>query len=196
MERYATLGPDCVTDRSSQHANSQAGPHDTIRLSANETIPGWPPKGFVSRRNPEDQLVLRLKNGSQANVRLALTERNSLNDLMRVFPQHFKVLLALCMHSGTAQSHPGAESGLQESVDFLRDQYRVVLIDGTVDPLTKNVLVSSYQETPDGPMLTQPFALDSPGQKRLADMIERTADEFTLKWIRDILLSDEEGRSR
>lgn len=135
---------------------------------------------------PDDQekakLILRLKNGEQAEARLALADRDSLEQLLQFQPQVFDVLLRLCR--GDVPQKPDAT--WRESVEILKKR-RDLLDDGTVRPLVRNVMLSSCQMTPDGPVMTQPFALTNKQDKEFADLIEHQVDEHQMKFVRNML---------
>ena len=146
---------------------------------------------------PDDQerrkLILRLKNGEPEEARWALAERNILDRLLRIQPQVFDVLLRLC-RGDVPQTQ---DVTWHESLEILKKR-RDVLDDGTVRPLVRNVMLSSYQMTPDGPVMTQPFALTNQQDKELADLIEHQVDEHQMTFVRDILsrLSKDNGPTR
>ena len=156
---------------------------------------GRPLRGEMPRHEEEQRDVfLRLKNGELANVQSALAERACLEDLLRIHPQHFKVLLSLSR--GDAPDPTVPETTWRESVEFLKNETRDLRHDGTVRPLARNVLLSSYQVTPDGPVLSQPFALTSQQEKQLADAIDQRTDTHRAQFLRRLLEGDGPGPSR
>lgn len=148
----------------------------------------------VSRGSKRGDVFLRLKNGELANVRFALAERECLDYLMRVQPQHFNVLLRLCRDD--SRDPEMSEADWQKSIEFLKNETRDLRDDDTVRPLARNVLLSSYQVTTDGPVLTQPFELAGQDEKQVADMVDRRVDEDLPKFMRDFLRGDDSDRSR
>jgi hypothetical protein len=136
-------------------------------------------------------LILRLKNGELAEARLALAERNILDRFLTTQPRHFEVLLRLCR--GDVPESPDA--AWRKSLEVLK-QRRSVLDDGTVRPLTRNVILSSYKVTPDGPVMAQPFALTNEQNRELADLVDRQLDENRATFVRKILSGIDNDRSR
>ncbi len=137
------------------------------------------------------ELILPLKNGEFANAELALAERHILDHFLKTRPRHFEVLLRLCR--GDVPQSPDAPS--RESVEVLKKR-RSVLEDGTVHPLTRNVMLSSYQMTSDGPVMTQPFALANKQGKELADLVDRQLDDNQAAFVRKVLSEIDNDRSR
>ena len=124
--------------------------------------------------------ILTLKNGAKVNSRHALAMRDLLEGLLHHHSEEFAALLELC------RSEPGSESRRlsQEAVQCLKD-HGSLDADGAVRPIIRDVMLSCYHVTPDGPVLTQPFALATMGEKRLADQLEEDADRRFQKWVRN-----------
>ncbi|MBX9791027.1 MAG: hypothetical protein K2Y37_19075 [Pirellulales bacterium] len=65
-------------------------------------------------------------------------------------------------------------------------------------PSLRNVLLSSYQITSEGPVLVQPFEMTTEQEKQLADLVEQQIDEYQARFVRDMLarLDQDNDRSR
>jgi len=151
---------------------------------------GWPEKEGMQEGGKE--FSLQLKNGNHANVRHALAERSNLERMLRSNPQHFSVLLALC------QAHTAEESGVSpvpapESMEFLKTD-GTLESDGTVRPIVRDVLLSSYQITPDGPTLTMPFVFSNPEEPLAVDRIEQQIRQRFKNWLRERPSDDDLAR--
>lgn len=137
----------------------------------------------------EEEPILPLKNGSTANVRHALAERRNLERLLRHAPQHFDILLKLCQGT-TAEAIARSGIPAEESLKYLQND-TVLQKDGTVRPIVRDVLLSSYQVTPDGPAITMPFAFTTHEQTEMVDAIQQQINERAtrlfkyLGWGRD-----------
>jgi hypothetical protein len=143
-------------------------------------------------KNRKDDF-LTLKNGAKVNARHALAERSRLERLLRNHPDHFGALMRLSK-AQAAGSNQFDQTTIQESVRFLKNNGDL-LKDGQVRSIVRDVLISSYQETPDGPVMTQPFLLASKEDKRIADRIEEDADQRFQEWLREAR-SDKDDRGR
>ena len=137
------------------------------------------------------QPILQLKNGGHADVRHALIECHRLDRLMRVYPQHFDVLLSLCRSEPAV---PGRQNTSKNSVQFLKT-HGSLLKDGTVRPLVRDVLLSGYQITPDGSVVTRPFAISSPEQEQIVETIQQEIYQNFADAVRRAASPDEPGRS-
>lgn len=122
--------------------------------------------------------ILTLKNGAKVNGRHALAMRDLLEALLRHHPNEFATLLELC------QSQPGSQPPplSQATIRCLQD-HGSLDADGTLRPIIRDVMLSSYHATPDGPVLTQPFTLATIEEKRIADGLDDAADRRAKNWI-------------
>jgi len=102
--------------------------------------------------------------------------------LQRTEPQHFEVLRGLVFGDGQQSGEPHS-SAYQESLRYL-GRYRDFMKDGSVPKLVRDVLTSSYQLTPDGPALVQPFALTNAFEKAVVDDVEQGIDKARIRWLR------------
>jgi hypothetical protein len=128
--------------------------------------------------------ILTLKNGAKANATHALMMRDVLEMLLRVHPAEFATLLETCRSDADGKTPRPALS--KAAIKCLND-CGALEPDSTVRPLARDVLLSSYHVAPDGPVLTQPFALATAEEKRAADGILEDADrrnERRLKFLR------------
>jgi hypothetical protein len=107
---------------------------------------------------------LRLKNGAMCDVRVALEDRSLLNFMHEVHPEHFQSLLALAKGQ--------AEHAVPDHVAWFEER-GYVTADGGVREDLRDVLLSSYQTTREGPMLLNPFALDKPEDLDIINAVQR-----------------------
>lgn len=122
--------------------------------------------------------ILTLKNGAKVNARHALAMRDLLEALLHYHPDEFAALLNLCQLSPGSTASPLS----QRAVQCLKD-HGSLDANGALRPIIRDVVLSSYSITPDGPVLTQPFALATPEEKCLADGLEQDADRRAQKFI-------------
>ena len=136
-----------------------------------------------------EQYFLPLKVGQPSNVRLALIERAELAHLLKTEPQHFSVLLDLAREQSAAPDR-STEAAQKRSIKYLKSIGYISKATGTIRPLARDVLLSGYQLTPDGPTIVQPFVLETPEDRQLADRIQLLLDQHLHHWLRTF------GRSR
>ena len=117
---------------------------------------------------------LSLKKGSDADVLLALSQLDHLGAMLRVRPERFLTLLAL------AQGRP--EEAKQEHITHLTKS-GFISKDGSISQDLRELLLSAYQMTGDGPVLVNPFKLQTNEDKRKADRADRQIDRFWEKFL-------------
>jgi hypothetical protein len=118
------------------------------------------------RLSKEQRTVLSLKNGGQIEAGLGLAAYDQVTFLFQKNPNLFTALLSIArgnLDAGTAEEKESLRNGF-----FLRQDFSIV--DSVHD-----VLLSAYQETPDGPTLVNPFQLETPDHARLLERLERAA---------------------
>ena len=143
----------------------------------------------------EDEPKLPLKNGATVPVRQGLGEAFSLRNLLQTHPQHIEFLLKLARGADLATDSRRRDQAYQQSLRFLRDAGKLQA-DSTVHPLTRDVLVSGYQRTPDGPMITQPFVIAYANDKSLGDRIQAEFETALGKLLRLDKGNNDPGPSR
>ncbi len=144
----------------------------------------------------EEEQLLALKNGSRHNARHALAEWRNLERMLRHHPHHFNGLLALCRHQEpTAAGQP--ELLPADSITYLKTD-GVLGKDSEVRPIVRDVLLSSYQITPDGPAMTLPFAFSSHEERLIFERIANQTNQPFKTWLRNALSgrNDDEELSR
>jgi hypothetical protein len=138
-------------------------------------------------------LKLLLKNGKLVNVEDALIELEGLRETQESFPGEFQAMVALAQ-GRPQEAHPRHLKSLR--------RYGLIGRDGALWPLTADVLLSSLEMSPEGPVLVNPFKLSSQAEKLLAeradDDLGRRIRESALRGIRRARgrSEDEEGPSR
>jgi hypothetical protein len=110
--------------------------------------------GFDELETGKDQLVT-LKNGTTIDVKTGRSAWGTLNDLLEQHPHLFKLL----------HSKIRGEEITPEAIRELRKAL-LVLPSGEVRESLRNVLLSGYQETKDGPVIVNPFKLDSESDRQ------------------------------
>lgn len=133
--------------------------------------------------------TLPLKNdaGKSVNVRRALAERYSLLALLNGHPRHFAALLCLAL---------GQDVETNAKIRNYLKARKLLSEDGvSVCPEVRDILLSSYQKTPDGHHLGYPFAINGPEDLQIIENAEQQIRDF---WA--TMLHGEEdsnkGRSR
>lgn len=122
--------------------------------------------------------TLTLKNGVVANAAMALFEYRLLSRLQKSDPERFAVVLRM------AHGEPARMSRHQRKVF----QNRTACTDenGNIRPLLRDVLLSSYTETAEGPVLANPFAFRDARDRELTEDIQRGYERSVQKWIDEI----------
>lgn len=128
---------------------------------------------LTSEQN-DQQAIVSLKNGETMESQLAWDYLDSLRLLLEEHPKHFLALLAAAR---------GNERLPRGNIAQLLRRHRYLRNDRSIDPDYRNVLLSSYQETPEGPVLANPFA---PGDQYEADQLTKTREADDAKWRRII----------
>jgi hypothetical protein len=126
-------------------------------------------KGLAKKDREKPKL--RLKNGAMADVRLAMYVLEELRVKIDQSPEAFQALLAL------AHGHPDQADPYQ--VDGLKRRGWVGK-DGHVRQDVADVLLSSLEMTPEGPVLVNPFKLQNKREQRIADKAQEDGDRFWL----------------
>jgi hypothetical protein len=126
--------------------------------------------------------ILTLKNGTQIDMRLGLALLDVLRNLSEDQPHHFQVLLAM------AQGH---EVDDPESIKFLR-RCGHLRKDRTINPNDQNILISAYQNTPEGFVLINPFILTDAAEARA---LELYVQQRYLRFLRILREEKDEGQS-
>jgi hypothetical protein len=125
-----------------------------------------------------------LKNGSEIDAGWGITFWRALQSLLDQHPEHLQALLAIA--KGRSEDAPA------RSVAFLRHG-GLLLRDRTVNPDAQAVLLSAYQETAEGPVLVNPFRLDSPEQAQALESRDAERSHRLLRWLKR--RENDEGRA-
>jgi hypothetical protein len=147
-----------------------------------------------SQRGKDRQLVkneqrpkIRLKNGSEVDARGAYVIWRMLELEEPQSPQ-LQLLLAMARgNESTVSTVPNTEFKTHHRVWFLKD--------GALHPVAKQVLLSAYRDTPDGPVIVSPFQLNSQQDIELLAVIQRQHDRSLRRFFRD-MGDDSPGQSR
>ncbi len=128
--------------------------------------------------------VLPLKNGGATEIAVGLVTADILRDLLEKQPEHFEVLLALAR--GQNQDLP------VRSLAYLRrDEF--LMKGAVIKPLYRDILLSSYQQTPDGPVIVNPFRLDDEADARAVQSVaDSRGRPDRIKWLFDQIFGDDE----
>lgn len=124
----------------------------------------------------EGERVVPLKNGAQVEVALGRATYQALRGLLAREPELFGSLLA------RARGEPGA---LSEDHDARLRDALFLRPDGTLAPATRNVLLSAYRQTPDGPALVHPFRFTSSAEATQEERAEDAAWDRARRWLDD-----------
>jgi hypothetical protein len=131
----------------------------------------------------EYQRNVRLKKGGQICLEAALIHLGALQILLDDMPNHFPTLLAIAREDQYKTD--------QESVSVLR-YYGFLRQDDTIHPGLRDVLLSAYEEIPDGPLLSNPFTdVDTNEIERL----NRLRKQDFVTEVRKRIKRNEEGLS-
>lgn len=127
---------------------------------------------------------LPLKNGGEIEADVGLAIAGALDSLLTQQPDHLQALWAIVQ---------GDSEGVDEkSVAYLKRQY-LLQRDGTVHPAVSDVLLSSLQEAPDGPVIVNPFRFATGEEARA---VERIEEEGIRRLIQELGLDGGRGRPR
>lgn len=125
----------------------------------------------------EERPKLRLKNGSEVDARAAYVDWKLLQATQQKQPAEFAALLALARSEQMALTEEAREE-LRRRNHFAFDS------DGNLDQVAGAIILSAYRETPDGPMLVNPFQLSTEAERELFDETERKVDNVFLRFLR------------
>jgi hypothetical protein len=140
----------------------------------------------------ENDLKLQLKSGAEVNVRDALAECDDLERLLRLHSRDFQVLLGIARGRIDPDRSANLSPAERQSVDSLTEAR--YLIDKAIHPMTRDVLLSAYHETPDGPAIVQPFKLANTHEKLIVERVASRMDDRSAKWMRKFFGGDEPGQ--
>lgn len=138
--------------------------------------------GRESRLDEGAAPTVILKNGARLDVRIALAEWRALVGLLEAQPQVFRAALEM------ARGHDQPPSVLRT----LRRNW-LTFRTGELRPPVRDLLLSSYRETPEGPVMTFPARLADEesrvaveqDERRVAEVLRRLADHFLANDERD-----------
>ncbi len=139
---------------------------------------------------PKKEQMLTLKNGELAPVRRAIVLVGFLSDLLESEPQKFQTLLDLA-RVGNTSLLPDKSKVTQEAVRYF-ERHAYCDNDGNIDPVVRNVVLSAYQATPEGPVLIQPFRLANAEEKAIAERMEMQLVNWLRKGLRGRFPGDED----
>lgn len=131
----------------------------------------------------EVERVLPLKNGRQIEARLGLATYQSLGYLFQRDPGLFLALRDIA-EGRPEKVAPRQTSALREALFLRRDL--------SIDDSVRDVLLSAYQEAPDGPVLVNPFKLQNPDEARALEQMQKAGFDRAIRLLR----SDDEGKFR
>ncbi|MDE2508634.1 MAG: hypothetical protein KGM43_15595 [Planctomycetota bacterium] len=154
---------------------------DESKVEAQPRSRGDVPRGRITEDRVEDHRhkKLLLKCGREMQISEGLGCATGLRMLLEEDPGHFQVLLS--MACGQEDGHP------INSVAFLR---RALFLQkgGVINPRVRDVLLSAYQETPDGAAIVNPFRLETEADVRAVESVELSG----VPWILDELRKPDE----
>lgn len=135
------------------------------------------------RRDHQEGPKFTLKNGDQIDARWAILLYDRLRAMQAVHPKRLKSLLALAPDRPndvpTDHLELFKEGGLADSA-------------GAISPDVRGVLLSSYQQTPDGPVLTNPVRFASAADRAAVERINRELNQRFRSFLDE---RDEDGPS-
>ncbi len=143
----------------------------------------------MSKESDLSKIRLRLKNGNETLAQKAYVTWKSLAEIQKEFPVHFYVLRL--MSEGQLKEVP-----LHICAELINKFGEMAFSkDGCINSETLDVIDSSYRETPDGPMLVNPFELSTAEERTTLDEIERYVRFLKKRFFRgDDLPPDEHAR--
>lgn len=136
-----------------------------------DEVPAQPREGLLRADRNE---LLPLKNGGHVEASLGQALLRMLEGLLERHPDDFHALLAII--EGRTEEAPSARVEALKEAMLLRP-------DGSVIPGLRDVLLSAYQQTQEGPVLVNPFQLESNDQARA---LEQAEEEGYLRLAREI----------
>jgi len=132
----------------------------------------------------EDGPKFTLKNGDQVDAHSTVILYDTLVAIRDVHPRRFESLLAL------AQGRPSDVPS--DDLEYLKE---AGLVDqtGAIQADVRSVLISSYKQTPEGPVLIHPVRLESVADRVAVEKVNAELDRRVRKFLQG---PDEEGLSR
>jgi hypothetical protein len=130
----------------------------------------------VQLEEESEDPILRLKNGGQIKAGEGRIQWRDLTALLQQEPDLFRALLALALGRPEAMSAEHRKR-LRYIGGFLER-------DGSIIPYVRDVLLSAYQETAEGPVLVNPFILESEEQAREFERRDNEAADWLLRELR------------
>lgn len=126
-------------------------------------------------REGQDAPKLRLKNGVEVDARKAYVDWRMFVGAEKETPAHVQALVALARgDDGSVPSN--VRLALQSTYE---DWFAS---DGSLLPLIKDVVLSAFRDTPDGPVIVNPFQLTSQADAEVFDRVERRYYRI-LRWF-------------
>jgi hypothetical protein len=119
---------------------------------------------------------VRLKNGSEVDAQKAYVSWRFLQAFTMTEPAEMRALLALAHGEDWLVS--------TETKDRLRVDRTWFDKNGTLEPHVKDVLLSGWRDTADGPVMVDPFQLTTQAEVDLIARIERQSERFWRSLIR------------
>jgi hypothetical protein len=119
--------------------------------------------------------IMPLKNGGQIEARTGMAYFDCFCDIQAQEPDDLRALLSLAQ--GQCEEVPAAV------IDGLRDT-GFLEADGSLKPGPRDVLLSAYRETPDGPVLVMPFVLKDEEAARVFERMEQQGIERLIRRLR------------
>lgn len=142
---------------------------------ANAKIGGvnnWMEGHLPERDNPE-RPKLRLKNGSEVDAKIAYVTWQMLEAVETQRSERLQALVAIARGDdalvGTAM------------LTELRKGYPWFSLDGTMDPVVRNVIQSSIRDTREGSLLVFPFDIKTQADKDVFTQVQREDDDIILR---------------
>jgi hypothetical protein len=124
----------------------------------------------------EERKQYTLKNGQQIEGRRGCLALLDLKGLLEQSPQFFRALLAIVQGR--------LEDASPEAVAYLKDCGYLRADTGAVRADIPDVLLSAYQETPEGPVLVNPFKFNSTDEAREVEQSEKTSIDWLIRELR------------
>ncbi len=125
----------------------------------------------------KERVELTLKNGARADARHVLAVLGALRAMLELDPKRFGLLLAL----GQSERSADASADARALEDLKREGF--VGPDGKILPDVADILLSSLEMRGDGPVLVNPFRLQSEAERIMADRAQQQNDDVLLKAI-------------
>lgn len=128
---------------------------------------------------PDDHVPpqLRLKNGADVDARPAYVRWQLLHGIESRHPAHVRAFWELARGEDLAIPHDMLHEVRKRYANWFEQS-------GNLNSLVRDVILSAYRETPDGPMLVNPFQLATQAETDLFAQIEREDDDFLRRLLR------------